>query len=243
MKLLYWLLGATIIAAGVYISIMLGDTQKTVPKITLSYFADENEVARAIAKRLDQEIGQNRSFWIGIEPDKNEHLAVIQALKMAIERKNGPFDEMIVDSELKLISDFLQSVNTSQYVQLKDNLDAVGTVLQKLEQQNKKYLFVTAALYTNSFIKENQIHQLREKYKINPMTISFGFFPATADEESEALFPCSTENKSGASDWGCALINKSRSIRRKFDKTKLKAWSGVMDLTGENDYMFLLRKK
>lgn len=243
MKALYWFLAAAIIGFGIFISIWLGDTQKTVPKITLSYFSDENEIAQSVLKRLDQEIGQNSFFWIGFEPEKNEQLSVITALKNEIEKKNGPFSEVIVDAELKLSKEFLKSIQATQNVFLKQNLDVVGAVLTKLEEENKKYLLITASLYSNSFIKENQIHKLKEKYKIHPMAISLGYFPSKSTEENEATFRCSTEDKSGASDWGCALVNKARGIRRKFNDKIQKSWSGVMDLTGEKDYMFLLRKK
>ena len=243
MKALYWFLAAAVVGFLVYICIWLGDTQKTVPKITLSYFADGTEIAQAVEKRLDQEIGQNSFFWIGVEPEKTDQLSVVTALKSIFEKKNGAFAEVIVDSELKLPEDFIKSLQTTQNIQLKENLDTVGPVLEKLEQDKKRYLFVTASIYSNSFTKQNQIHQLKEKYKINPMTISLGYFSISTADENEATFRCSTEDKSGSSDWGCALVNKSRIVRRKYSEKSPKPWSGVMDLTGEKDYMFLLRKK
>lgn len=243
MKALFWVIGVSIVALGLFISVFLGDAQKTVPKITLSYFATEHEVAESVLKRLDQEVGQNKFFWIGIEPDKSGQLDIVQAVKQQIEKKIGPFDQIIIDEELKLSETFLAQIGKTQTVFLKENLQSVGEVLAKLEQENKKYLFVTAAVYSNSFIKDNQIHLLKEKFKIKPMTISLGYYAANAEEEKDILFPCSTEDKSGTSNWGCAILNKARGTRRKFKFDVQKAWSGLMDLTGEDDYMLLLRKK
>jgi hypothetical protein len=243
MKALYWVIGVSIIALGLIISVMLGDAQKTVPKITLSYFENTNEVAQTVLKRLDQEVEQNHFYWIGVEPENPDQLDVLFSVKQHIEKKIGPFDQVIVDSELKLSDDFQKQLLTSQSVFLKENLDTVGQVLSKLESENKKYLFITASVYSNSFIKENQLHTLKEKYKIRPMTISLGTYAANPDEEKDLLFPCSTDDKSGTSNWGCEILNKARGTRRKFDFKMQKPWAGLMDLTGEDDYMLLLRKK
>lgn len=243
MKAIYFVVATSVVALGIFISVSLDGAQKTVPKIKLSYFATETEIAEAIAKRLNLEVQNNKSFWLGLEPEKNEHLPVAAAIKAEIEKLNGPFDEVIVDSELRLSEEHLKLLQTSQNVLLKENLTAVGDVLTSLKLQNKKYLVVTASLYSNSFIKENPLHALNKKYGINPMTISFAYFAANTDDEKNILFPCDTEDKSGASNWGCAVVNKARVVRRKFEKENKKPWSGLMDLTGENDYMLLLRKQ
>lgn len=242
MKPLFWIIGVSVVALGLFISIMLGDAQKTVPKIKLSYFATETEIAQSVLKRLDQEIGQNKFFWIGIEPDKSEQLNVVTAVKQQIENKNGAFDAIIVDSELQASEDFKKAIGQTEAIFLKENVKSVGDALAKLESENKKYLLVTAAIYSNSLIHANQIHQLKEQFKINPMTISLGYYSAKPEEEKKNLFACDTEDKSGTSNWGCAVVSKSRNTRRKFEFENTKAWAGVMDLTGEKDYMLLLRK-
>ena len=243
MKAIYFTIAASVVALGIFISIALDGAQKTVPKIKLSYFADEKEIAVAILKRLQQEMRSNPFVWIGVEPEKSDHIAVAVAIKEEIEKQNGKFDEIIIDSELRLTSKDLQNLQATQSVLIKENIIQVGNVLKSLEQQNKKYYLVTAAVYSNSFIKKNQIHHLKENYNIKPLTISFGYFAASPKEEKNILFPCDTEDKSGVSNWGCALVNKARVVRRKFDQSNIKPWSGLMDLTGEKDYMLLLRKQ
>ena len=243
MKPIYWIVAASVVALGIFISVSLDGAQKTVPKIKLSYFADEQEIAESILKRLQLEIGKNSFFWLGVEPEKNEQIKVVAAIKSEIEKKNGPFSEVIVDSELRLSSEDLKLLGATQNVLLKENVETVGQVLAQLEKENKKYIFVTASLYSNSFIKENPVHVLKSKFALKPLTLSFGYFAANAAEEKDILFPCDTEDKSGASNWGCAIANKARMVRRKFEKQNPKPWSGLMDLTGETDYMLLIRKK
>ena len=184
---------------------------------------------RAFAEMLDVNKFRLEKWEKGVHPNWEDEMKIKRYFR--------------VKDFQKLSEEFLKSIQATQKVLLKENLDSVGSVLKMLEEKNKKYLFVTASLYSNSFIKENQIHQLKKKYKINPMTISLGYFPITTETERDSTFRCSTEDKSGASDWGCALVNKARGIRRKFDPKIQKPWAGVMDLTGEKDYMLLLRKK
>lgn len=243
MKIFYWTLGVVIAGAAVTLYFVLGDTQKTIPRITLSYFENEGEVASSISKRLQSEISLNKQYLVGIEPDKDQQLLILNAMKSEFERTNGPFAKVFVDQELALKPDQLANLPNAEIIAVKQNLDQLGEQLGNLEKEGKSYLVITAAIYTNSFIKKNQIHQLEEKYKIKPMTFSLAYFPTTPDDEKLMLFPCSTENYAGTTEWGCAIVNKARFTRRKIDPKNTKPWLGLMDLTGEKDYMLLLKKR
>ena len=67
----------------------LGQAQRTVPKIKLSYFTDFNEFSKAITQRLNLEIKQQKHFLIGIEPEKENHLELIKNFKIEIEKVIG----------------------------------------------------------------------------------------------------------------------------------------------------------
>ncbi|MBC7467575.1 MAG: hypothetical protein H7256_16410 [Bdellovibrio sp.] len=243
MKALYWVIGVVIVCGGLFISIMLGDSQKTVPRIKLSYYGNEAAVAEAVVKALDQDGNKLETIWIGIEPDKSAQLDVVQAVKQQIEKKNGPFDEVIIDTELKVAEDTQVRLGRTQNVFLKENLQTVGEGLAKLEASGRKYLFITAAPYSTSFIENNQFNTVQKNFKINPVRISMGYYAAELKEDGEILFLCDTEDKSGTSNWGCAVINKARNTRRKFDFANKSQWAVVMDLTAENDFTLLLRKQ
>lgn len=243
MKLFYWVLGVVIAGAAVTLYFVLGDTQKTLPKITLSYFESPEEIASSVGKSLPSEIEKNKNYFIGFEPDKANELPVIKAIQSGIEKVNGPFSTVIIDKELDLKPEQLKDWPNSEVILVKENLDQLGDRLSTLEKENKNYLVITAAIYTNSFIKKNQIHQLKEKYKIQPMTFSIAYFPTNAEAEKNMLFPCSTENYAGTTEWGCAVVNKARYTRRKINPRNTKPWIGLMDLTGEKDYMLLLEER
>jgi hypothetical protein len=242
MKAIYWVIAVAVVGIVSFIYILLGDTQKTIPKIKLSYFVDEKEIAQSIDKRLAQEIAQNNFFWIGVEPGKTEQLEVVLKMKAELE-KTKPFRTVILDKELELPQAWIEKFKAIEVVSVKESLSAMGELFAQFEKNKERYLLITASLYSSPLVKKNQLNQMKEKYKIWPMTFSLAYFPVTAELEKEMLFPCLTEDHSGVSDWGCVVVNKARFTRRKVDEQNPKAWIGLMDLIGEKDYMVLLRKK
>lgn len=241
MKTMYWVIGVVVVGIAFFVYLLLGDTQKTVPKITLSYFVDEQEIADSVTKRLSQEILQQSFFWIGVEPEKNEQLTVVQKIleKLASEKK---FQTIIADQELNLSKEWIEKLHVTEVVMIKENSKIVGELLADLEKKNQPYLLITAAIYSNSLLMKNQIHQMKELYHIMPMTFSFAYFATSAEDEKNMLFPCVTEDHAGTALWGCTVVNKARFTRRKIDTKNTKPWIGLMDLTGEKDYMLLLKK-
>ncbi|MGZ3725725.1 MAG: hypothetical protein ACXWQQ_07985, partial [Pseudobdellovibrio sp.] len=189
-----------------------------------------------------QEIRQNKNYWVGVEPDKTEQLDVALKLKNEIEKKS-PFDKVFIDSELSLSPENLKKFGVVETVSVKDDLFNFGEKLAALEKENKTYFLVTAAIYSTSMLKDNPIHKLKEKFMIKPMTFSMGYFTTTPDDERNLLFPCDTEDHTGVKDWACFVISKARGLRRKIDTKNAKPWIGVMDLSGENDYIVVLKKK
>ncbi len=242
MKAIYWVIGVTVVAVGVFIFLLLGDTQKTIPKIQLSYFVDEKEIAESIQKRLDQEISKSNSFWIGLEPGRDEQLEVALQLKQQLE-KSAPFQTVILDQELNLRKEWVEKFKVVETIGIKENFQSVVALLADMEQKNQRYLVITASIYATPLIKKNQIHQMKEIKPIQPMTFSFAFFPVRSELESSMLFGCNTEDHAGVSDWGCAVANKARFVRRKISEKNPKPWIGIMDLIGEKDYMLMLYRK
>lgn len=239
---LIWVLAVVATAIGVFIYLILGDTPRTLPKIKLSYFASEKEVADSVGKRLYQEINQNKFYWFGTEPGKPEYIDVAIALKNDLEKKYK-FTRVIADGELNLSKELLTQLGVTDVVDFKENLNQVGERFSELEKSNTPYLFVTAAVYSNSILLKNPLHVLKEKFALKPMTFSFAYFPTTLEDEKNMLFQCRTEDASGVSDWGCVVLNKARVNRRKIEKDNAKPWLGVMDLSGERDYILVLKKK
>lgn len=238
MKPLYLIITVSIAAIGAVIALNVGSSQKTVPKVKLSYFTDSVEFAGAITQRLQQEITAEKNFWYGIEPEKKNHLELAFAVLKDLEKMNGPFDIKILDKELELQVDAYPELKDYQVLQVKKNWYEVADIFQK--NKDKKIFVLTASIYSTSFLKDNPFHKIKLQSGAQAISFSSGYFSIDTADEKNQLFRCSTENKEGVADWACAMINKSRTLRRKFDPAKTKT-AGLMDLTGEKDYMILLR--
>ena len=167
-----------------------------------------------------------------------QHLDLALALKNDIEKSNGPFDILILDKELELKQEDKPELKNFQIMEIKSQWFDLADFFKN--NKDKKIFVISASIYTTSFLKENPIHKIKAKSELIPTTFSVGYFSVDTEDEKNQIFRCSTENKEGVSDWACAVINKSRTLRRKFDSSKNKT-AGLMDLTGEKDYMILLR--
>lgn len=242
MKAIYWVIGVSIAGLILFGYVLIGDTQKSVPKIQLSYFVDEKEIAESIERRLSQEISRSQSFWIGVEPEKNEQLEVAYQLEKVLQKTKN-FKTVIIDAELNLSKEWIEKFQTVETISVKDSISTLAGLLSDLEKQKLSYLLITASIYSTPLIKLNQLHQIKNLKPIQPMTFSFAYFPTNADNESNMTFACSTEDHSGTAEWGCMVANKARFIRRRINADNSKPWIGAMDLIGETDYMILLFRK
>lgn len=234
----YFAVTIFILAIGILIYSQLGTAQKTIPKVKLSYFENTDLFADAVLGRLQQETAGEKSFWFGIEPEKNNHIQLALSLKNKIEKQNGKFDAVFIDKELNIDTKIFTELQNAEVVLVRDEWPNVADKIKALD--GKKYFLITAAIYSTSFLKQNPLAKIAEKNQSRPMTFSSGYFSSDVHDEDGGVFRCSTEDKEGVSGWGCAVVNKSRSQRKKLNVEK-KSLAGLMDLTGEKDYMILLR--
>jgi hypothetical protein len=226
----------------VFVYLVLSDAPRTVPKISLSYFADEQEIADSIEKILHLELAQANSYWIGIEPDKKDQIDVAEKLIQKLQ-KNTPFQKVIVDSELGLSAEELKQLGMTEKILVKDDVFKLGEELEKSEKENTPYLVITASIYSTSLLPGNPIKRIKEKFPLKATTFSFGYFATDLQDEKNLLFACNTEDHAGIKDWGCFVASKARGSRRRLNLNNPKPWIGLMDMSGERDYIVLVKRK
>ena len=221
-----------------------GQTHETEPKIKLSYFKSNVEVAESIYGVIQQDqMHKENHYWFGVEPGAPGELTTYKEIKSLIEKENGPFDFVYVDRELKLSPEEKGLFGVPAVREIKEDW---GNVAKDLKTHaDKKILVITASIYSTNMIPQNPIFKMKQANGINPVTLSMGFFAAKTSEESKNIFRCVTDDQEGVSGWGCVVVNKARGQRRKIDITKIDPPSslitGLMDKTGDRDYMILVR--
>jgi hypothetical protein len=242
-KTIYYILAIFGIGLIALVYYGMDPNHKTVPKIKLSYFKDDTEVVTSIESVLDLYIAQEKYFWFGIEPGHQKQIDVLLKLKAGIETKNGPFDLVIYDQELDRVHATSQFFKPHQLAYVKQNWFEISKLIK--ENINKRILIITASVYSTNLIQHNPLDKIVKDSGLRPLTLSMGYLAATTDEEKNNVFPCKTDDNEGVAAWGCLVINKSRAVRRKIDIKKMSepgtSILGLMDLTGEKDYMILIR--
>lgn len=232
----------SLVAGAIVLYFTQGEAAKTLPKVKLTYFKDNTEFAAEIEKSLHTEIGKDKYFWIGYEPENEVQIDLTKLIKQEIEKQNGAFDIVIVDKELMLVEDIEKSFGMTHEIPLKEKYVDAAELIKANE--GKKILVITAAIYSTNLIKQNPHGKIKELIKIEPTAFSLGFFPAVVEHERNTLFKCDTEDKTGTSPWACAVVNKARTIRRRIDLVKLQQTPmpriGLMDIAGAKDYMILV---
>ncbi len=237
---------AAVFIAGLIALVYLSDGQskESDPRIKLTYFKSNTELAESIYGVLKQDsMNQRKHFWFGIEPGIPGQLEIYRLLQKHIESENGPFEMIYVDRELKLLPEEKSLFGTPLVREIKEDWSGVVKDLQA--NADKKILVITAAIYSTNLIGENPISKMKKSNAIDPVTLSMGYFASNTEEENKNIFRCATDDREGVSGWGCVVVNKARGHRRKIDITKINPPSslitGLMDKTGDKDYMVLVR--
>ena len=240
---------------------------RTLPKIKPSGFKNETEIASAIHQRLQQEIQQNRIFFVGVSEIESSQGAVLveflkdfQAIHPDIQRYL--FDAQILSSLQKLPEFQSIKVEVLSYSlpqQIQDFFTAFSTAANDaIQNQQGGVLVVLPTLQVTKRFEDSIVSTLFRDQKtdaIPAMSILFAnYFIATDQKVQVALdsqyeagksfgtnIPCHTSEKdqAGTGDLGCLIMRLSRVNERKL--LKYKNLSGFMDQISSNEYLMVIK--
>lgn len=245
MKYLYWICAGAVLIAGVAASLYFGIQPRTLPKITPSYFQDEQGMAKAISQRLHQELFDYDFLFLGAEPGRPEHLnlwlSFLEEQKSSVQSEY-PF--VIVDPEYKatLSPEDAKRLVADKEISLKDSVEEIAQIIKNAREQKKRVAYIAPNLYTARMLPRSPVSRLKNEFQVKTASFSAVFFPLKPEDENQMMFQCSTDEQDtlGTGKLGCAITQKYRVVRRKL-KPKMN-FTGLMDLTGEDDYLVFFRR-
>ena len=245
---LYFVIASAVVGLSIIAAYMARDMTKTVPKIKLSYFKSVPELAETVLNRLELELTTESQFWIGIEPNKSNHIVLAEELTLRL-KSLGKIEQVYVDEQLGLSEQQLAGIAMAfpdfKVLTIKEHWFDLSEMQKKNELA--KSMIITASIYATSMLPQNPINKIKKdnpNYK--PTTFSTGHFAISTEDEKNLTFPCGTEDRAGTQNWACGILNKARAQRRKIQPTgevHNKTFLGVMDLTGEKDYMIVFTER
>lgn len=236
-----WGLIVVVVSVLVFIFLIRDDKPAAESIIPLKSYAEAGELAQSVALALEKQISQKKFYWIGVEPGKSEHIEVAVALINQI-NKSTTVKKIFIDQELGFKKNELSFFNQFEEVTFKENLYKIGEKIKEYETSSTPYILITASIYTTSILKKNPFDVLNQKFQINPLRFSLGYFPLDQDDEKNFLFPCSTDDHTGTADWGCVVLNRSRFTRRKINTKTQNTWWALLDSKDPLDYILLIKK-
>lgn len=245
---LYFVIASAVIGLAVMAVYMGRDMSKTEPVIKLSYFKSVPELAESILYSVENELKSESQFWIGIEPNKSNHVALAEELTLRL-KNLGNVEQVYVDEQLGLTELQLAGIAMAfpdfKILAIKESWFDLSEMQKKNELE--KSVVITAAIYATSVLPQNPIDKIKkENPNFKPTTFSTGHFAINIEDEKNLTFPCGTEDRAGTNEWACGILNKARAQRRKIQplsEVENKTFLGVMDRTGEKDYMIVFAER
>ncbi|MFZ4404235.1 MAG: hypothetical protein ACOYOK_09060 [Pseudobdellovibrionaceae bacterium] len=237
MKKLYWFGFAIVLVSGIVLSVQWGLQPRSVPKIKFSQVKTPEEFGRAIQQRLQQELLKTNVIFFGAVPGRIHDIELIRGFYDSVKNENF---EIFVEPLLPYVE--LLDPDIRGRWDLKDQQDAMVEAIKQKLQQGKKILLVGPNIYSSQLIEKNPVYRLQHEKGLVITSFSIAPLSQKEDQLMQVEPKCVTgdPDPAGTSALGCMIKNKNRLLFRK--KFLPEHYSGVMDLTGERDYLILFSK-
>lgn len=237
MKYVYWVFLGILAVAGVAVCVYFGIQPRPVPKIKPSQIETPEAFGAAISKRLWMELKDAPLIFLGVDPEKVDHMKVWKGFFESLDKESEY--TVVVDPNLphKVV------INSQNELDMNTGYDEFVEWLKTAMEHNQRVAVVVPTIYSSQAIPDNPINRLK-KEMANPsvmMSLSIVEPTLSREEESKALYPCATGSGDtrGLGSFGCLIQSKSRSLyMKKFESAR---YLGLMDQIGATDYLILFR--
>lgn len=238
MKYIYGIfIGVVAVAALAWI-IHLGVQGKPLAKIKLSEFQSDQELAKAIAMRLRQELKDHSVVFLGVDPEESEHLLIWKEFLQQANEPGWKFDEILIEEGLTLGPPWGLG---ERIVNIKAEETNLKELWASANYKEKRIAVVVPHIYGSQLIKDNPV----QRVKLNPnegRILSLTIVPMgqTGEEAAVTRLPCVADgvDYTGQSPLGCAIRKKSMFWSRPL---KPGVRLALVEQFGLHDYLVFFR--
>lgn len=239
MKYLYGVAAAAVIGLGIFFSMNFKIQERAIPKIKFSQVDTPEVLGKGVFERLRLEIQNAPVVLLGVTPGNVEDMELWRGFFEANNQPGSKYDIIVGDPRLPYLELFHEIV----HMDIQEDLGRFVEGLNKAKAEGKRMAVIVPYLYASKLIKKNPANRLKDEFQIETTSFSVVKFPATREQEQSFEPKCELEagrDLAGTGHLGCLLMEVARKTYRK--KIEAGKYSGMMEMTGTNDYIVLLNR-
>lgn len=235
----YWWGAAALVAIGLYLAMTVSIQPQSIPKITFSQVVKPADLGKGIAQRMVVEVHDAPVLFLGVTPNSIEDIEMWKGFLEANNQKGLHYDTVIVEGDLAFVEAIPYNVN----INLRKEEDRFVTGVKKALSEGLRVAVIVPTIYSSQLLKGSMVNHLKSTYQLDITSFSISRFPTSEEQEIHFEPRCAME-ESQDSDGTGALGCMIRGMARKTYRKKLEAgkFSGLMEQTGEKDYVVLFNK-
>lgn len=239
MKYLYWVAAAAVVGLGIFFSMNFKIQEKAIPKIKFSQVETPEVLGKGVYERLRMEIQKADVVLLGVTPEQIEDMELWRGFFQANNQPGAKYDILVGDPRLPYLEIFQDIV----HMDIQEDLNRLAEGIRKAKESGQRMAVIVPYIYASKLIRKNPAHRLKDEFNIDVTSFSIVKFPVTREQEIGFEPKCELESGRdliGTGHLGCLLQEIARkTYRKKFEAGK---YSGMMEMTGTNDYLILLNR-
>ena len=239
MKYLYWSAVLLVIALGLGLAVSYSLEPHSVPKIKFSQVDHAGRFGEAILQRMREEVRENPLVFLGVTPGQVEDLELWKGFLDANQEAGSKYDFIVVEPQLP----FIDMIPAQLKIDIKEDRARFVEGVKKALSEKLRVAVIVPNIYSTQLLPENPVDLLKKENGLKFLSFSVTKYPLTNQQENEFEPRCNVnkeEDRQGTGSLGCIIRMKARLTYRK--KLESGKFSGLMDQTGERDYLILFNR-
>lgn len=227
-----------VIALGLGLAVNYSLGPQSVPKIKFVQFPTAEKFGEEVLEKTKDEIRESNLVFLGVTPGQVEDLELWKGFLAANQEPGSRYDVVIIEPNLP----YADVISARMSISLRDDRARLIEGVQKALDQKMRVAVIVPSVFSTQLLPGNPIDELKKENKLKFLSFSVVKYPLTPQQESEFEPRCAVdkEDRIGTGALGCLIRSKARLLYRK--KFESAYFSGLMDQTGESDYLILFNR-